>query len=58
MTAPTREQAFEAFCVVLAYAMGQRAAASVYTQADLPPGVKSADAYKRRHRELCCGKFG
>lgn len=51
-TRPTREQAFEAFLILMAYVTGQRAEPVVYDQRNLPPDTKSADAFKRRHREL------
>lgn len=49
---PSREEAFAAFCTVLAYASGLRAEPVVYDQWHLPADAKSEDAYKRRHREL------
>ena len=53
MSAPTREEAFEAFCTLLAYASGQ-GAPTVYDQRDghRPADAKSADQFKRRHRQL------
>lgn len=51
-TRPTREQAFEAFLILMAYVTGQRAEPVVYDQRNLPPDTKSADSFKRRHREL------
>lgn len=48
---PTREQAFEAFCVLLAYAT-EPGAPRVYTQSNLPPDCRSRDAFLRRHRQL------
>jgi hypothetical protein len=53
---PTREEAFDAFCLVIAYAAGQRADPRIFTQYALPPDARSADAYKRRHRALREGK--
>lgn len=49
---PTREQALDALCTVIAYAMGRRAEPTVYDQRHLPPDAKSGDAYLRRHRAL------
>ncbi len=49
---PTREQALDALCTVIAYAMGHRAESAVYDQWHLPPDAKSARAYKTRHRAL------
>lgn len=49
---PTREQAFEAFCVLLAFAAGHSASPSVFTQDDLPPDCSSRGAYIARHRQL------
>ena len=49
---PTCEEAFDAFCIVIAYAVGQRAEPRIFTQYALPPDARSADAYKRRHRAL------
>jgi hypothetical protein len=49
---PTREEAFDAFCMVLAYAAGHGSDERVFTQYDLPPGAKSSDSFKRRHRQL------
>lgn len=51
-TRPTREQAFDAFCTVLAFVAGRSSEGQVYTQASLPPDVASEDAYLRRHRAL------
>jgi hypothetical protein len=50
---PTREEAFEAFCTLLAFVGGGHAPAT-YDQrpGHLPPDAKSADSYKRRHRAL------
>lgn len=52
MTGPTREEAFEAFCTLIAYAVGQRAEPPVYHQKNLPPDAKNEGSYKRRHRVL------
>ena len=53
---PTREQAFEAFCTLLAYAAPS--SDFIYTQLALPPDAKSADAYLRRHRLLRAAGIG
>ena len=48
---PTREQALDAFCVLLAFVAGGSTSSSAsYDANTLPPGV-TRDAYLRRHRE-------
>jgi hypothetical protein len=49
---PTREDAFEAFCTLLAFIGRSGAQDAVFDQrpGHLPPDAKSADAYKRWHR--------
>ena len=49
---PSREEAFDAFCLLVAYASGHSAAPQTYDQRHLPPDVSSEDSYKRRHRAL------
>lgn len=49
---PTREQAFEAFCVLLAFSMNSGSAWTLYDQRSghLPPDARSADQFRRWHR--------
>ncbi len=51
-SAPTAEDAFEAFVTLVAFCADHRAAATVYDQrtGHLPTDAKSPDAYKRWHR--------
>ena len=46
---PTREQAFEAFCTLLAFAAVPTGVPTSYHQDHLPPGI-TRDGYLRRHR--------
>jgi hypothetical protein len=48
-TRPSRDEAFTAFCTLLAYAARQGAPA-VYTQDNRPVDCKSRDAFARWHR--------
>jgi hypothetical protein len=48
-TRPSQDEAFAAFCTLLAYAVGQGAPA-VYTQNNRPVDCKSRDAFARWHR--------
>jgi hypothetical protein len=50
-TAPSDVEALAALRTLRAY-FGAGATPALFSQSDLPPDVKSADAYKRRHREL------
>lgn len=52
LSTPTDEQVLQALRVIRAWWFGGASASRVYTQYDLPPGAKSAGAYKTRHRAL------
>jgi hypothetical protein len=50
---PTREAAFDAFCTLIEFCTNRGADRSTYDQrpGHLPPDAKSADAFKRWHRD-------